>query len=150
MFIKKVSLVNGFGLSLLTITHLCLAKTQTITVKNMTDRDIIIQIIRPAEKPCQSIQDTVAKRDTREFILSNTCPLTQFKVMSSATNSEKIISQLTYGTYTKFLIEPNQSGDDIIVTPFIAEDQGWHRKQKQARERLEQEKEEQESYIKQI
>lgn len=151
MLIKKLSILGGLGLSFLISASFCQAKTKTITVKNMTGNNLIIQIIRPNQKPCQSIQESVAARETRDFRISSACPLLQLKVLGSATHSEKVVNQLTFGTYTRFLIKLNQNGDDIIVAPFTEQDQGWYRKGEQARKRLEEkEREDQSSYIHRI
>jgi hypothetical protein len=151
MLTKKVSILGGIGLACLATISYCQAKTQAITVKNMTNKNLVIQIIRPDQRPCNSIQEAVAARETRDFLISGTCPLTQFKVLGSSANSEKVVNQLTFGTYTKFLIKLNHNGDDIVVAPFTQQDQSWYRKGEQARKKLEeQERENQKAGIGQI
>jgi hypothetical protein len=139
---KIVSLAASTALLLASTASLSQAKTQTITVSNVTDRDMAITIQRPDQKPCRDIQDIIkatlpnGEIQTKNYTLSSTCPLTQLKVLDSSTGQEKNIDQLTYGTYTRFLIEPNQAGDDIIVSPFLTEQQTWDARVAQAKDKL--------------
>src|SRR5688500_4608402 len=84
-------------------------KTHTITISNITDRDVIIEIIRPDEKPCKNIGETIKAEDTKSFTISAACPLVKLKAIDTLSLQEKSISQLTHGIYTKFLIELNQT-----------------------------------------